>query len=49
MPKKTQPRNAREKAKLRTLTTAELEATIGGAGSVPGQYKLSSGGGGTSN
>ena len=47
MAKKTQPRT---KAKLRTLTTAELQAATGGAGSIPLQgTRGSSGGGGTNN
>jgi hypothetical protein len=47
MAKKTLTRSVREKAKLRTLTTAELQAATGGAGAKPGNLSMTSGGGGT--
>lgn len=46
MAKKTRPRKDSKKAELRPLSTDELKAATGG-NSVPGNYKISSGGGGT--
>lgn len=48
MAKKTATRKDGKKADLRPLTTDDLKAAVGGAaGSVPGNYVKSSGGGGT--
>ena len=49
MAKKTETRKDGKKAELRPLTSDDLKAAVGGAGSVPGNYgtKASSGGGGT--
>lgn len=47
MAKKTPTRKDGKKADLRPLTTDDLKAAVGGTRSVPGNYKVSSGGGGT--
>lgn len=49
MAKKTDPSKDTGKKRLRSLTSEDLKAAVGGSStSVPGQYKSSSGGGGTS-
>jgi hypothetical protein len=47
--KKTATRKDGKKSDLRPLSTDQLKAAVGGAGSVPGNYgtRNSSGGGGT--